>query len=110
MVERRRSFTSQERTAIIDGFRAWPGSQASYAASLGVSQGTISRWLRTAEAAGHDVPTMLEVLPTSAPTTPHDAAGPCATRVWVEDRLELAFDRLPPARWLAELASALRRC
>lgn len=43
--EQQRVYSEAERAALVAAARAWPGTQAEFAAQHGISQGTVSRWL-----------------------------------------------------------------
>lgn len=120
-----RVFTDAERESVIAGFASWKGTQAAYAASLGIAQGTVSKWLsgergpkrtqRPSDAApSPGAPTMLEVvLVPAAPVVAAVAAVDTprtGVRLMLGDGVGLVFDALPPASWVAELATELRRC
>lgn len=40
-----RTFTPEERAALVEGYREWRGTQRQYADAVGVAHGTMSRWL-----------------------------------------------------------------
>lgn len=98
--------TAAERAAILAGLQEWPGSRSAYAAKVGISPATLWRWLD--EAPSHRggpaaLPTLLEVV------TPPDPAQ-CPLRMMLPGNLQLAFETLPPASWVASLAAELARC
>jgi hypothetical protein len=53
---------------------------------------------------------MLEVVPTAAPEPEVERRPSFGVRLVLGEGVVLAFDVLPPARWVAELATELRRC
>lgn len=120
-VVERRVFSEDDKAAVVEGFRASGATQKAYAASLGLAQGTVSRWVREDEARRTAAaPAMLEVVPAGSiepaePDAVEVEACSAPTRV-VEARLhlgggvELFFARLPPPAWVAALAAELRRC
>jgi transposase-like protein len=111
----RREFTDEEKAAIVEGYRASGATQAAYAASAGVSQGTLSRWASgnrrphrsraelTRREAGQ-APELLEVVAVG-----RDARG-ASCRVVLPGSVEVVFDGLVPPSWVAELVAELRRC
>lgn len=40
-----RTYTPEERAALVEGYREWRGTQRQYADAVGVAQGTMSKWL-----------------------------------------------------------------
>jgi transposase-like protein len=112
----RREFTDEEKDAIVAGYRASGESQAAYAASAGVSQGTLSRWARgdrrarrpRAELARREAGRAPELLLVVA-TAGREAHATCS-RVVLPGGAEVVFDGLVPPSWVAELAKELRRC
>lgn len=120
-----RVFTDAERASVIAGFASWRGTQAAYAASLGIAQGTVSKWLsgergprrvpRRGDASSSPAaPRMLEVVctvppPAAAPPAPLEATR-TGVRLMLGEGVGMVFDRLPPASWVAQLAAELRRC
>ena len=97
--------TPAERAAILEGLRKWTGTRSAYATKVGISTATLWRWLQEAPQAGappERVPTLLEVIsPTEAPLP---------LRMMLPGNLQLAFDALPPASWVASLSAELARC
>lgn len=108
----RRVYTDGERAAIIEGYREWTGSQASYAESVGVSQSTISRWLADSGfgASGPAAPALLEVLGRVPAIEVEALPARSGVLVRLGGGVELFLEALPPAQWVAELAAELRRC
>lgn len=101
--------TAAERTAILEGLRNWQGTRSAYAAKVGISKATLSRWLQEAsqfrfrnEPPTQQVPTLLEVV------SPPEAAQ--SLRMMLPGNLQLAFESLPPTSWVASLVTELAKC
>jgi len=45
MDEAKRTYTAEERAAFVEQYRSWTGTQREFADSVGVAQGTMSKWL-----------------------------------------------------------------
>ena len=97
--------TAAERTAILEGLQKWTGTRSAYATKAGIRKATLWRWLREAPPSGNlpeRTPTLLEVV------SPQEAAMPL--RMMLPGNLQLTFDTLPPASWVASLSAELVRC
>ena len=119
-----RVFTDAERASVIAGYGSWRGTQAAYAASLGIAQGTVSKWLRGERgrprtpkrgdaSSGPAAPRLLEVIRTVAPpaaAAPAPEPARTGVRLMLGDGVGMVFDTLPSAAWVAQLAAELRRC
>jgi hypothetical protein len=92
--------TPAQRAAILEGLRNWRGTRAAYAAKVGISQPTLWRWLAESPPPQR-VPTLVEVVAPSETSS---------LIMMLPGNLQLAFDTLPPATWVASLATALARC
>ena len=128
--------TAEERAELVAKARAWQGTQREFAEAHGISQPTVSKWLRAAApttrpatadlrsdvvqrygaGAADAAPRSLAVRPQRVPTmlevvpvatVPSRPVGACLA---LPGGAELRFDSLPPARWVAELAAELARC
>ena len=116
-------YSAAQKAAVAERYRSWTGSQGAYAASLGLPTSTVARWIAGVERGSGPLaapyvqaapvarvaPRMLEVVPRSPVVEPRRGSGAVARLVFSAG-VELTFDALPPAAWIAELAAELRRC
>ena len=65
-----RTFTPEEREALIAQAHAWTGTQRAFAAAHGVSQPTVSKWMNTGVKTRAPEPSPPEAVPSHAPVPP----------------------------------------
>lgn len=120
-VVERRVFSEADKAAVVEEYRASGETQKAYAARVGLTQGTVSRWVREEESRrAAKAPGMLEVVPVGpGQQSARDlfdveaVSGPSAVveaRLHLGGGVELFFARVPSPAWVAALAAELRGC
>ena len=112
---RYRAYTPAQRAEVVEGYRTWDGTQAAYAASVGVPSSTLARWLvgpkpKVPRGVTMKAPAMLEVVRAAPVDVPEGASPVGSARLVLGGGVSLELDMVPPPRWLAALAGELRRC
>ena len=109
------AYTPAQRAEVVEGYRTWEGSQAAYAASVGVPTSTLGRWRGGSKPSVPRVATikalaLLEVVRAAPVDVPEGASPVGSARLVLGGGVFLELEMLPPPRWLATLVEELRRC
>lgn len=115
MARTRRSWTKAERVEMVEAYRTSGLSLDGFARQRGISPSTLWNWAngravlvpsaRPGTPVG-PVPRMVEVVPTDTTRPLPDLR----CRLVLGEQAWLEVTGLPPARWVAEVATELRRC
>lgn len=126
-----RTYSAEDRAAVVDGFASFEGSQREHDDALGLPRGTTGKWVSRSRTGTRPpcpplvlksppprpAPAFLEVVPVGASGTVARPLGAApraetavAARLVLGGGVALVFDTLPPASWIAELAAGLRSC
>ena len=84
--QRYRAYAPAQRAEVVEGYRTWDGTQAAYAASVGVPSSTLARWLvgpkpNVPRAATMKAPSMLEVVQVAPVDVQEDASPARSARL-----------------------------
>ncbi|MDP2312445.1 MAG: helix-turn-helix domain-containing protein [Pseudomonadota bacterium] len=120
-VVERRVFSETDKAEVVEDYRASGETQKAYAARVGLTQSTVSRWVREEESRrAAKAPEMLQVVPvgTGQRAAPdlfdvEAISGPSpvvGARLHLGGGVELFFACVPSPAWVAALAAELRGC